>query len=553
MNTEKRVILALVLSLGVIFLFNALGLTGKPKAITHVTEMPAAAPGQNAQPASEAAVPAASAPAAAAQAGATEGAKESQLAPAAPEEPEQTVAVDTDAMRVLLSSRGGSVKSIVLHHFGADKTVGEDLFPPAEPIFLPLSLVRVGEDAQSWKRTYTLEHSGPAVVMKRAVDEGRWIEKTLVVGEKSPYDIGVEITLRNDSKQEWVVSDGFDVACGYLFPLRSTRGADVHATYLLTEDAQLIRKDAHGIGKDPSSHGKFLWGGVKNLYYSLILRPATAFPAAKAAVVEGADRKTGVALLLKVPEMRVPAGGRLTQKLTLYAGPNQYDVLAKAGYRFTDILDFGWFSPLCILLLKMLLMLVSVLKNYGVAIIVLTVIIKVVLAPLTHSSMKSMKKMQAVQPQLTALREKYKNDPKKAQAEQMKIFKENGINPLGGCLPMLLQLPIFIAFYSTLQNSVELQGASFLWIRDLSAPDTVWRLGGVPLNVLPLIMGASTWWQQKMSSAQTAANPQSQTMMQMMPLIFTFMFYGFPSGLVLYWLMNNLLTIAQQYWMNRKS
>jgi YidC/Oxa1 family membrane protein insertase len=181
-------------------------------------------------------------------------------------------------------------------------------------------------------------------------------------------------------------------------------------------------------------------------------------------------------------------------------------------------------------------------QNYGVAIILLTVLVKVAFYPLTHKSMTSMKQMQALGPQLNALRSKYRSDPQRFQREQMDLFRKHRVNPMGGCLPMVVQIPIFYALYLTLQYSVELQGAPFTaWITDLSKKD--------PYYVLPILMGASMLVQQKMTP--TVADPRQAKIMLIMPVIFTFMFLEFPTGLVLYWLVNNVLSIAQQVVIDR--
>ena len=183
-------------------------------------------------------------------------------------------------------------------------------------------------------------------------------------------------------------------------------------------------------------------------------------------------------------------------------------------------------------------------QNFGVAIILLTVLVKLVFYPLSLKSMRSMKQMQALQPQLNALRSKYKSDPQRFQREQMEIFRKQGVNPMGGCLPMVVQIPIFYALYLTLQYSVELQGAPFmLWITDLSKKD--------PWYVLPILMGVSMFVQQKMTP--TVGDPRQAQIMLFMPIIFTFMFLEFPTGLVLYWLVNNVLSIGQQYIIDRSA
>jgi YidC/Oxa1 family membrane protein insertase len=183
-------------------------------------------------------------------------------------------------------------------------------------------------------------------------------------------------------------------------------------------------------------------------------------------------------------------------------------------------------------------------QNYGIAIILLTVLVKLVFYPLSLKSMRSMKQMQALQPQLNALRSKYRSDPQRFQREQMELFRKQGVNPMSGCLPMVVQIPIFYALYLTLQYSVELQGAPFmLWITDLSKKD--------PYYVLPILMGISMLVQQKMTP--TVGDPRQAQIMLIMPVVFTFMFLEFPTGLVLYWLVNNVLSIGQQYMIDRSA
>jgi YidC/Oxa1 family membrane protein insertase len=225
----------------------------------------------------------------------------------------------------------------------------------------------------------------------------------------------------------------------------------------------------------------------------------------------------------------------------LLLGPKKYDLLKTLNIGIENIVNFGWITWLGKLFYSILVETTKVVKNYGLSIIILTIAIKILLLPLSHMSMKSMKKMQEIQPQMKEIQQRFKKDPRKQQEELSKLYKKHGANPMSGCLPMLVQFPVFIALYQVLLNSIEMRGASFLWAGDLSQPD-------VPLV---LIMGASMLIQQKMTP--TTGDPRQAKMMMFMPVIFTAMFWTFPSGLVLYWLMNNLLTILQQYIMNASS
>jgi len=205
-------------------------------------------------------------------------------------------------------------------------------------------------------------------------------------------------------------------------------------------------------------------------------------------------------------------------------------------------LNFGWFDVIAKPLLIFLKYINEFTHNYGVAIILLTVVIKILFFPLTHKSYKSMKDMQKVQPLMLKIREKYKNDRETLNKETMALYRTHKVNPLGGCLPMILQIPVFFALYKALLGSIELRHAPFLlWINDLSAKD--------PYYITPIVMGATMFIQQKMTP--TVGDPTQAKMMLLMPIVFTFMFLNFPSGLVIYWLVNNVLSIGQQLYINK--
>jgi YidC/Oxa1 family membrane protein insertase len=240
--------------------------------------------------------------------------------------------------------------------------------------------------------------------------------------------------------------------------------------------------------------------------------------------------------------------------LRLYMGPKESAQLTKGGNNLSAALDYGWFGFLARPLMQFLNWLYKYTHNYGLAIIVLTILIKILFWPLTHKSYQSMQAMKKLQPKMAQIREKYKDDREKLNAELMMLYKTYKVNPLGGCLPMALQIPVFFALYRMLYNSVELLHKPFvLWINDLTAPDRLYvgfsipYLGGLP--VLTILMGLSMFIQQRMTP--TTGDPRQEKIMLLMPVIFTVFFVNFPSGLVLYWLVNNILSIVQQTWINR--
>ena len=238
-------------------------------------------------------------------------------------------------------------------------------------------------------------------------------------------------------------------------------------------------------------------------------------------------------------------------EFAVYAGPRDREVLTQAGHQLDRALDFGMFWFIAIPLLHALRALHGVTGNYGVAIIALTTLVKIATIPLTQTTFRNMREMQKIQPQMAKLRERFKDDQVALQKEMMELYRRHRVNPLTGCLPMILQMPIFFGLYTALSHAIELRHAPFaLWIRDLSAPDRL-LIGGIGVPVLTLLMGASMFLQQWLTPQQ--GDPTQQRMMMFMPLVFTFMFINFPAGLVLYWLVNNLLTIAQQYTMMRSA
>jgi YidC/Oxa1 family membrane protein insertase len=271
-----------------------------------------------------------------------------------------------------------------------------------------------------------------------------------------------------------------------------------------------------------------------------------------AAVPPGGNGKASVAAwngIAVVSVEAVPVDGQAG--FSVYTGPKEREALAQAGHELDRAVDFGWFWFIAIPLLQALRALHGLTGNYGIAIIVLTTLVKVATIPLTQTTIRNMREMQKIQPQMTKLRERFKDDAAELQKEMMELYRRHRVNPFSGCLPMLLQLPIFVGLYNALLHAIELRHAPFaLWIQDLSAPDRLPVVGfGIP--VLTLLMGASMVLQTWLSPQQ--GDPTQQRMMMLMPLVFTFMFINFPAGLVLYWLVNNVLSIAQQYVMLRST
>jgi len=307
-------------------------------------------------------------------------------------------------------------------------------------------------------------------------------------------------------------------------------------------EGRLINEELPDLVDEPQTLSDVRWAGFGSQYFAVLMIP-TAGPGE--AVLGAVDELALVRIYTPLQDG--------VARFKAFLGPKKHSVLEDAGYDLSRALDFGWFWFIAIPLLSVLRLLHRVTGNYGVDIILLTTMVKVATAPLTQSSFKNMRAMQKLQPQLQRLRDQHKDDQAKLQQEMMELYRKNKVNPFSGCVPMLLQMPIFVGLYNALMYSIELRHAPFmLWIQDLSAPDRL-MIPGIPwgIPVLTLVMGASMLAQQWMTPAQ--GDPTQQRMMMFMPVIFTFMFINFPSGLVLYWLVNNVLSIGQQYFLLRQT
>jgi YidC/Oxa1 family membrane protein insertase len=280
--------------------------------------------------------------------------------------------------------------------------------------------------------------------------------------------------------------------------------------------------------------GDLKWMAFQNKYFGSALIPQQG---TKAGVVF--KEKDSVFVGLELESVQSSANAQYL----LYAGTKELEILETKGHDLVRLIDYGWFGNKFAFLVKPLLKVLAffygLTSNYGWSIIFLTIIIKLLFSPLTHKSFKSMKGMQKVQPYVKVIQERNKDDRKKMNEELLELYKKHKVNPVGGCLPMLLQIPVFIALYHALFFSIELRGAPFIgWIVDLSVAD--------PYYVYPVLMGATMFLQQRLTPS--IGDPMQQKIMMFLPIVFTFLFISFPSGLVIYWTVNNMLTISQQYY-----
>ncbi|OPY69470.1 MAG: Membrane protein insertase YidC [Syntrophorhabdaceae bacterium PtaU1.Bin034] len=305
------------------------------------------------------------------------------------------------------------------------------------------------------------------------------------------------------------------------------------------------------LGKQVNANKSYSYAGFDEGYFSFIFLP------------QGTTKPdllvTKVVTQLDNSSVDVPVDRLIFDKngidSTLYFVPNKLSLLKELNIHAEKIVDFGWFDIVAKPMLWGMNWANRFTRNYGIDIILLTILIKIIFYPLSVKSYKSMKEMQKLQPMIAKLKEKYKDDKEKLNREMMGIYKTKGINPLGGCLPMVIQIPVFFALYKVLMGAIEFRHAPFmLWINDLAAPEDLFTFHvagfALPLRILPLIMGITMVIQQKMTP--TGGDPMQAKMMMFMPIFFTFLFWGFPSGLVLYWLVNNVISIGQQYYINKR-
>jgi len=309
--------------------------------------------------------------------------------------------------------------------------------------------------------------------------------------------------------------------------------------------AKLETIDSNKLAKDGMKRfeGNVRWAGDRSKYFLAAVIPDSA-TVPEVVVLADRDKKPTAWLA-----GAATPGTEIVRHARIYGGAIDVEALSRIGAGLDETANLGWkwIVPLSKLLLGALVWLHGFIPNYGVAIILLSILTKLIFHPLSHSSLRTMKVMHRLQPQIDAMREKHKDDPTKLNQAMMNLYKEHKVNPLGGCLPMLLQLPVFLALYQVLLHAVELRSAGFVgYITDLSAPDVLMRLGGFPVSLMPILMTGSTYLLQ----SQTPVAPQQRMMMYFMPAMMLYIMYGLPSGVILYWTVNNLVSALQQYIVN---
>jgi YidC/Oxa1 family membrane protein insertase len=389
------------------------------------------------------------------------------------------------------------------------------------------------------------------------------VEKSYLFQDNG-YGFKVEYRLKNNGKKEIAFKNGSAIfspgeILGPTLDYNNTYNR-LMSIYSLGGSFKKADKGGGGflLGCGSSSSGESMkkesgtvnWAGIMSRYFLLIMIPEDS--AAKG-VIHDNRKQAGFRTGMYVPISKLESGKEIKKSFKVYLGEKDKKMLASVDKSIIDAADVNMLiEPIRNFVIWCLISINSLIGNLGWALVIFSILSKVVFMPLTIKSTESMKKMQQLTPKLNELKAKYKDKPDQLQKEMMKLYKENKVNPMGGCLPLLLQMPFFFALYSALIDSIDLWHAPFmLWMKDLSMPDTVLTISGFNLNILPIIMTASTFLQSKLSTVDTGG--QQKMMMMMMPLVFIFIFWSMPSGLVLYWALQNIFQIAHQLIINKRS
>lgn len=489
-------------------------------------------------------------------------------------EVQSNIVLQNDVIQTVWTNEGAALKSVVLPGFKNHERAGIlELLKASKSESLPLS-IELRDDNKRYQTKiskYKVIEKGPGrVVFVARLENGIQIKKEISL-RSGNYYFDVVITLQNTTDSEITTSYSITAANGIYPEISKTTGlASIVGIDVGHDKTKVVRTDVRKMPYKNESVGIALAGST-NKYFAAILKPSTS-NSIDAVTSESFksrdplynDMKTDDFIVeLETKRVAIPSQGEKRHEYIFYLGPKEKEALSQCD-GLVAILekDYGVMKPICMVLVAILNATYKVIPNYGVSILILTLLVKMVLFPLTRKSQMSMVRMQQLQPLIGQLKEKFKGDKSKMGQEQMKLFKQHGVNPMSGCLPLFLQMPVFFALFRTLQSSFEMRHAPFVsWISDLSEPDRLFHLSftlpvlGDWFNVLPILMGIASFAQMKLTpKTSTSDDPQAkmqQKMMQIFPLVFPVILYSFPSGLVLYWTASTLIGIGEQMLIRR--
>lgn len=503
--------------------------------------------------------------------------------------PEHLLTITNDRVRYTFTSRGGGIKSVGLLDFpetisprwkkgtetNAVATLNESAPLPILTILGDPSLVGDGD--------FTLSKTAHGVEAEKSLPSGLVLTKDFDL--TSNYLINITVTFKNDSgkplelpQQEWIagtatpmdVDDLNFLSYGGAMWFDGTSPRTCPATYFSPSTTVLGIFPRTPKTEFREGNGNVVWAAAYNQFFALLAMPQIKEPAsqivANPVILSVTNSQTGVPLVgvqtaMIYPAETLVADQVVMRQIAFFAGPKEFRVLDRIGDKFQNRADlvmnfgtgFAGFFGIGTFCAKALLSLMNVMHdllpwlNYGWIIVVLTILLRAFFWPLTARSMRSMKKMQALAPQVQALKEKYGNDPQKFTQKQMELWRENNVSPVSGCLPMLIQMPVFLGFFTMIRSAIELRGAHFLWVADLTKPDTIFIIPGLglPFNLLPLLMVSVLVWQAHLQPPSPGMDPSQQKMMRYMPLIFLVFLYNYSAGMSLYMTVSTLMGILQ--------
>jgi YidC/Oxa1 family membrane protein insertase len=453
-------------------------------------------------------------------------------------------------IEAVFSTRGAALTACRLPDYKGPNGQPVQLIPDSGNA-LTLDLIADGKPLDLGQTVFALSfESENELVFEAKLDNGILVRKTYRILQSAP---GLDLTVEIDAPEKVYLGPRYHLSwnCG-LNPTEKNLVLDhkEFAALVMLGDKKSI--DLDNLSKlskqdnaDTVTNGDIVFCGLRTKYFVAALAPKNG---------NGVYVKRGTSGKDKIStSLGRPLNHQVRDEITVYIGPIDHAMLAKAAPSLDKIADTGWswIQPISRGILWLLLSLHKAIPNYGWVIVIFSVLMKLVFFPLTYTGMRSMKKMQHLQPHLKRVQEQHKNDPGRMNQETMALYKKHGVNPFSGCLPLLLQMPVFFALYSVLVNTIELRQAPFvLWIKDLSQPDAIINFGfKLPifgwesLSLLPILMGVAMFFQQKM----TTVDPKQKMMVYFMPVFMAFIFMTLPAGLNLYWLVNNILSIGEQY------
>ncbi len=502
---EKRLLLAIGLSLLVLLSWSAMmpktQTVGVKEVMTQVREI---APVQSAAPVAQAVLPLAS--------------------------PEST-----------LEYKQENLEAVFIEHWAAIKSVS---FKNYKDALLPLSF---GFGLNDKTLVFKKVNQTPDSLTFVHLDASKKITKKFIF-HKSNYTIDLNINIQNLTSSD--LKMGLPLILGKLDLSAQNKQAQYQDITAATQE-----KTTHTSAQKNMQFWGVKFLSLRDRYFCAIIEPVSAGYSGFVQKLNPKESEVG----LNAQDFVVPGGGQIGHLFHIYIGPQDHQILNQIKPDWTSVIYFGTFDFISQILLQSLEFFQRIFHSWGWAIILLSILIYLVLYPLSVKQMRSMKEMQAVQPLVEEIRKQYKDNPQKMNKEIMELYRKHKVNPFGGCLPLILQMPIFFALYNALMRSVALRGANFLWIKDLSEPDRLFTLPstipllGNELNILPIIMAIGMFFQQRVSSAAAsgASAEQQKIMLIVMPVMFGFIFYRMPAGLVLYWLINSILMLVFQLRMNK--